>query len=207
MNRKDITDVNKIVTNGLDINGNKIIGIGEGTENSDAVNKAQLDALKSEIQSKITALSSSVNTNTVHINLCQNSPTKSEYYYFTDQLRHDNNDTVKFPAVDSYPFSADNNSEFFKIELDGHYQIIYTDFYSGDHSQFIIYDDTNGNDLLVNVIDDSASWLPIIINAVIVINTDNGFGHVKIKMYMKPLRNVELDGVGYSTFYIKYLHS
>ena len=46
MNRKDITDVNKIVTNDLDVNGqtdikgNKIIGVGNGTANSDAVNKA-----------------------------------------------------------------------------------------------------------------------------------------------------------------------
>ena len=120
MKTKDITDVNKIVTNNLDVNGqadikgNKIIGVGDGTANKDAVNKAQLDALKSEIQSKITALSSSISTNKVHINLFRNSLKMLGYYYFTDQLRHDNSTTVKFPAVDSYPYSADNNSEFSK---------------------------------------------------------------------------------------------
>ena len=47
MNKKDINDVNKIVTNGLDVNGqidvkcNKIKGVGDGTANSDAVNEAQ----------------------------------------------------------------------------------------------------------------------------------------------------------------------
>ena len=173
VNRKDITDVNKIATNDLDVNGqtnikgNKIIGVGKGTENSDAVNKSQLDALKSEIQSKITALSSSVSTNRVHINLFKDSLKMLGYYYFTDQLRHDNSTTVKFPAVDSYPYSADNNSEFLKIELDGHYQIIYTDYYSGDDGQFIIHDDTNGNDLFVNDINGSTSLAPIIINRVI----------------------------------------
>ena len=48
MGNKDITSVNKITTGSLDVNGqidvkgNKIIGVGNGTANSDAVNKAQL---------------------------------------------------------------------------------------------------------------------------------------------------------------------
>ena len=58
----------------------------------------------------------------------------------------------------------------------------------------------------MNEINGSKSWVSITINAVIVINTDNGFGHVRIKMCMKPISNVELDGVEYSSFYIKYLH-
>ena len=191
MNRKDITNVNKIVTNDLDVNGqtdikgNKIIGVGNGTANRDAVNKSQLDALKSEIQSKITALTSSVTTNKDNINLFRNSLAKLHYYYFTDQLRHNNSTTVKFPAVDSNPFSADNNSEFFKITLGGHYQIIYTDYYSGDSCQFMIHDGTNGNDLFVTDIDGSTDWRPLTINAVIPINIDNGFGHVRIKMYVE----------------------
>ena len=126
-------------------------------------------------------------------------------------LRHNNSTTFKFPAVDSNPFSADNNLEFFKLTLDGHYQIIYTDYYSGDNSQFIIHDDTNGNDLFVTDIDGSTDWVPVTINAVIPINTDNGFGHVRIKMYVEKISggsfNGELDGVNYSTFYIKYLHT
>ena len=89
MNKKDITNVNKITTGDLDVNGqtdikgNKIIGVGNGTANSDAVNKSQLDALKSEIQSKITAVTSSVTTNKDNVNLFRNSLTKSEYIEIT----------------------------------------------------------------------------------------------------------------------------
>ena len=214
MNKKDITEVNKITTGDLDVNGqadikgNKIIGVGNGTANSDAVNKSQLDALKSEIKSLVDTLASIVNTNKTDIATINKN---NGYYYFTDQLRHNNITTVKFPAVDSNPYSADNNSEFFKITLDGYYQIIYTDYYSGYSCQFIIHDDTNGNDLFVTDIDESSSWVQLIINAVIPITIDNGFGHARIKMYVEKISsssfNGELDGAGYSTFYIKYLHT
>ena len=127
MNQKDITGVNKITTadldvyNQIDMKGNKIIGVGDGTSNNDAVNKIQLDAKVSIVNNKIIKIKNDINT-------ILTSLTKLKYYYFTDQLKHNNADTVKFPAVNSHPFSADNNSEFLKIELDGHYQIIYTDF-------------------------------------------------------------------------------
>ena len=103
------------------------------------------------------------------------------------------------------------------ITLDGHYQIIYTDFYTKGKergSQFIIHDDTNGNDLFVTNLVTLSSWSPITINTVIPITTDNGFNHAKIKLHIKnrtgrKLRGDDaiLKGVGYSTFYIKYLHA
>ena len=213
MNRKDINDVNKIDVNGqiiannqIDMKGNKIIEVGVGTENTDAVNKAQLVAVKSEVESKISDITDIVNTNTLRGRIITLSLEKLTYYYFTDQLRHNNSITVKFPAVDSDPYSADNNSEFFKIKLDGHYQIIYTDFYQKS-GQFIIHDGTNGNDLFVTNLYNPSGWAPITINTVIPINTDNGFGYVRIKMYIKTTDNAIFDGAGYSTFYIKYLHS
>ena len=74
------------------------------------------------------------------------------------------------------------------ITLDGHYQIIYTDFYTkGTRSQFIIHDDTNGNDLFVTNLVNSSGLSPITINTVISITTDNGFGHAKIKLYIITL--------------------
>ena len=74
------------------------------------------------------------------------------------------------------------------ITLDGHYQIIYTDFYTkGKRSQFIIHDDTNGNDLFVTNLVTLSSWSPITINTVIPITTDNCFNHAKIKLYIKKL--------------------
>ena len=182
-NNKDITGVNKITTDNLDVNsqidmkGNKIIGVGDGTSNNDVVNKIQLDAKVSIVNNKIIQIRNDINT-------ILNSLTKLKYYYFTDQLKHNNADTVKFPAINSYLFSADNNSEFLKITLDGHYQIIYTDFFIHD-AQFIIHDDTNGNDLFVINLDGNKSWTPITINTVIPITVDNGFNYARIKMYMK----------------------
>ena len=207
MNQKDITGVNKITTTNLDVHGqidmkgNKIIGVGDGTSNNDAVNKIQLDAKVATVNNKITKIRNDINT-------ILNSLTKLKYYYFTDQLKHKHANTVKFPAINSHPFSAVNNSEFLKIELDGHYQIIYTDFVSND-AQFIIHDDINGNDLFVTNINVGRSWMPITINAVIPITVDNGFNYARIKMYLKKRGspNSYFHGTDNSTFYIKYLHT
>ena len=209
MNGKDITGVNKITTGDLDVNGqtdikgNKIIGVGNGPANSDAVNKSQLDAVVTYVKTQVATLTDRVIRD---INPVRNSLTKLQYYYFTDQVRHDNINTVKFPALNSYPYSAVNNSEYLKITLDGHYQIIYTDFYKKS-GQFIIHDDTNGNDLFVTSLDNQSDWSPITINTVIPITVDNGFNYARIKMYIKTTNNAEFDGAGYSTFYIKYLNA
>ena len=207
MNQKNITGVNKITTTNLDVQsqidmkGNKIIGVGDGTSNNDAVNKIQLDAKVATVNNKITKIRNDINT-------ILNSLTKLKYYYFTDQLKHKHANTVKFPAINSHPFSAVNNSEFLKIELDGHYQIIYTDFVSND-AQFIIHDDINGNDLFVTNLNSGRSWMPITINTVIPITVDNGFNYARIKMYLKKRGspNSYFHGTDNSTFYIKYLHT
>ena len=188
MKNKDITGVNKITTADLDVHsqidmkGNKIIGVGDGTSNNDAVNKIQLDAEVSIVNNKIIQIRNEINT-------ILTSLTKLKYYYFTDQLKHKHANTVKFPAINSHPFSAVNNSEFLKIELDGHYQIIYTDFFIHD-AQFIIHDDTNGNDLFVINLNGNRSWTPITINTVIPITVDNGFNYARIKMYLKKKNNL-----------------
>ena len=207
MNQKDITGANKITTTNLDVHsqidmkGNKIIGVGDGASNNDAVNKIQLDAKVATVNNKIIQIRNDINT-------ILNSLTKLKYYYFTDQLKHKHANTVKFPAINSHPFSAVNNSEFLKIELDGHYQIIYTDFVSND-AQFIIHDDTNGNDLFVTNLNGGRSWMPITINTVIPITVDNGFNYARIKMYLKKRGspNSYFHGTDNSTFYIKYLHT
>ena len=207
MNQKDITGVNKITTTNLDVHsqidmkGNKIIGVGDGTSNNDAVNKIQLDAKVATVNNKIIQIRNDINT-------ILNSLTKLKYYYFTDQLKHKHADTVKFPTINSHPFSAVNNSEFLKIELDGHYQIIYTDFIIHD-AQFIIHDDTNGNDLFVTNLNGGRSWMPITINTVIPITVDNGFDYARIKMHLekKGSTSAIFHGTENSTFYIKYLHT
>ena len=138
--------------------------------------------------------------------LTRNSLTKLQYYYFTDQLKHDNINTVKFPPLNIYPYSVIRNPYYLMITLDGHYQIIYTDFYKKS-GQFIIHDDTNGNDLFVTSLDNQSDWSSITINTVIPITVDNGFGYAKIKMYIKTTDKAIFDEAGYSTFYIKYLHT
>ena len=116
MNGKDITGVNKItaevlrVLTQINMKDKKIVNLGDGTANDDAINKAQLDAVETEIKSLVATLASRVNTNKADIATINKN---NGYYYFTDQLRHNNITTVKFPAVDSNPYSADNNSEFF----------------------------------------------------------------------------------------------
>ena len=133
--------------------------------------------------------------------------TSNGYYYFTDQLKHKNSNAVKFPAVsNSYPYSADNKSEFLMITLSGSYHITYIDFYQ-ESGQFIIHDHTNGNYLFVIKLDDQSGWSPITINTVIPINTNNGYNHVEIKLYIQTTNNAIIHGKGYSTFYIKYLHA
>ena len=186
-----------------------MINLGDGTANDDAVNKVQLDA----VESQVTTVNNKVTQNKTDIATINRL---DGYCYFTGQLKHNNSNKVKFPAVsNNYPYSADNNSEFLMTTLDGHYQIIYTDFYTkGKRSLFIIRDDTNGNDLFVTNLVTLSSWSPITINTVIPITTDNGFNHAKIKLYIKiasskKLRGDDaiLKGAGYSTFYIKYLHA
>ena len=82
MNKKDITDVNKITTGDLDVNGqtdikgNKIIGVGNGTSNSDAVNKSQLDELVTYVKTQDANLTDRVIRD---INLIRNSLTKLQY--------------------------------------------------------------------------------------------------------------------------------
>ena len=66
--------------------------------------------------------------------------TNNGYYYFTDQLKHDNSRTVKFPlTINSYPYSNGVQNSL-RISLDGHYQIIYTDFYQKS-GQFVTHDE------------------------------------------------------------------
>ena len=206
MNRKDIAGVNKITTDDLDVNGqtdikgNKIIGVGDGTADDDDVNKSQLNA----VETQVTTVNDKVTQNKTDIATIN---TNNGYYYFIDQLKHDNSKTVKFPAVNNYPYSADNGSEFLTITLDCHYQIIYTDFYRGG-GQFIIHDDTNGNDLFVTNLRPQSRWPSITINTIIPINTDNGFNYVRIKMYIQTtIKGAIFTGKGDSTFYIKYLHA
>ena len=155
MNGKDITNVNKIMTRDLDVNHNidmknrQIKNVGDGNENAGAVNVKQFN----EVETQVIAVNNKVTKNNTDIATIH---TNNGYYYFTNHLKHDNVKTVKFPAVNKHPYSANNDSELFRITLDGHYHVIYTDnmkvigkFTINNQIKFIIHDDTNGIDLFV----------------------------------------------------------
>ena len=132
MNGKDITGVNKITTEVLrvlsqiNMKDKKIVNLGNGAADGDIVNKSQLDELVTYVKTQDANLTDRVIRD---INLIRNSLTKLQYYYFTDQLKHDNSKTVKFPrTINSYPYSNGAQNSL-RISLDGHYQIMYTDFY------------------------------------------------------------------------------
>ena len=212
MKNKDITGVNKITTADLDVNsqidmkGNKIIGVGDGTSNNDAVNKIQLDMLDAKI-----------NINKTNI---QNINNHNWYFAYTNQLKHNNENTIKFPPINrslkhwrpsiSYPFElVPNDYTKLKIKLDGWYQINYTDNirYGG---QFQIYDNTNSVYLFVINLPYYNFFSQFTINAIFEIIIDkNLVNYVEIKlMCEKPILNKnkpELDGVNASSFFIKYL--
>ena len=210
MNQKDITGVNKITTTNLDVHGqidmkgNKIIGVGDGTSNYDAVNKIQLDAVIAQLNININTLNNLIKTNKDNITTIN---TNDGYYYFTDQLKHKNRSFVKFPPnINKYPFGLGRDQFRFRILLDGYYHIIYTDFHKSN-GQFQVHDITNGNDLFVMNLSKQSNWTPITITAIVPITVDNGFNHADIQLKFGVFDNALFNGSGYSSFYIRYLHA
>ena len=215
MNNKDITGVNKITTVNLDVNGqidvkgNKIIGVGNGTADGDAVNKALLDKAESQIVEMITNLTNKViqiETAIATINA------NYGYYYFTDQLKHDNEKIIKFPANENhYPFLTKKFvSDILELKLSGYYHIIYTDFYKGSGNFEISYTYWSGLDtpdkLFTLSLDKQSNWTPITINIIKKIEILSGTTYSQIRFHFHS-DDGSLDGAGYSTFYIKYLHA
>ena len=188
---------NGVVTFNETINmGNKkITGVADGTANNDAVNKSQLDEFE----------------------------TKNNYYFYTNDMRHNNNRIIQFKVdIDKYPFETykqiyiihqGGNQNIFNIILSrlllsGYYHIIYTDFYKGGGQFKIINDRFNDIDTIfpifslnLNLI---SSWTPFTINAIIKFELPQHRSDIKFLMFGS--NTLVFKGVGYSTFYIKYLH-
>ena len=208
MNQKDITGVNKITTKNLDVHsqidmkGNKIIGIGDGTSNNDAVNKIQLDAKFATVNNKVTQINKSLN----------DILTQLTYFLFTDQLIHKNHNTVIFPSsLNKPPFrSVRGNYDKLRISLSGKYLVSYTDSYK-NAGQFQIYDDTNSVYPFVIYLSNTQKFTEFAISAVINIQTNNGYGYSDIKLRIIKVNSKDpnplLAGANKSTFYIKYLHA
>ena len=208
MNQKDITGVNKITTKNLDVHsqidmkGNKIIGVGDGASNNDAVNKIQLDAKFATVNNKVTQINKSLN----------DILTQITYFLFTDQLIHKNHNTVIFPSsINKTPFrSVRGNYDKLRISLSGKYLVSYTDSYK-NAGQFQIYDDTNSVYPFVIYLSNTQKFTEFAISAVINIQTNNGYGYSDIKLRVVKVNSKDpnplLAGSKKSTFYIKYLHA
>ena len=119
------------------------------------------------------------------------------YYFYTNDLKHNNKKNVNFPNFYKYPFDS-NITEIINIKLSGYYHIIYTDYYKGNTSIFRIHRNTTS--IYTLTVDAKSDWTQLTIN--IVHEFESGdylqfdFNNNKSKLY----------GVGRSTFYIKYLH-
>ena len=119
------------------------------------------------------------------------------YYFYTNDLKHNNKKNVNFPNFYKYPFDS-NILEIINIKLSGYYHIIYTDYYKGYTSIFRIHRNTTS--IYTLTVDAKSDWTQLTIN--IVHEFESGdylqfdFNNNKSKLY----------GVGRSTFYIKYLH-
>ena len=166
----------------INMGNNKITGVADGTTNKDAVNKAQLDALE----------------------------TKLKYYYYTNDLKHNNSKTVKFPTINDYPFSTQSgvgNEHRFIISLDGYYHVIYNDFYKGSGTFQITHDSPSGPVLHSIRLNIKSKFTPFTINSVFKIERQ-GNNTTKLVFHITNvlISNTVLDGIGSSSFYIKYLH-
>ena len=179
----------------INMGNNKITGLADGTANNDAVNKSQLDEFE----------------------------TKNNYYFYTNDMRHNNNRIIQFKVdIDKYPFETFKhiyiiyqggkqnifNIILSRLLLSGYYHIIYTDFYKGGGQFKIINDRFNAIDTIfpifslnLNLI---SSWTPFTINAIIKFELPQHRSDINFLMFGS--NTLVFKGVGYSTFYIKYLH-
>ena len=91
--------------------------------------------------------------------------------------------------------------------VSGYYHVVYIDNckYGG---RFQIYDDTNGTTSFITGIVYNNSFSQFTINAVINVQTHDGFGHadIELKAIKTVSSNPQLEGTGDSSFFIKYLH-
>ena len=149
----------------IDMNGNKITGVADGVDDSDAINKAQFDKIQT-------------------------------YYYYTNDLKHNNQKNVNFPNFNKYSFDS-NISAIINIKLSGYYHIIYTDYYKGNNGTFRIHKNTTP--IYLSPVNAKSDWTQLTIN--IVHKFENG-DYLQFDFSNNRTR---LFGIGRSTFYIKYL--
>ena len=121
----------------INMGGNKITGVANGTANNDIITKSQLDKFF----------------------------TRYNYYYYTYELKHKNSKQVEFKNFNKYPFNTNSSTHALSIQIDGFYHILYTDYYKGVNNVFRITKNTT-NIFIINLYHES-DWTPFILNTVI----------------------------------------
>ena len=126
----------------------------------------------------------------------------NSYYYYTNDLKHNNTSEVSFKTFNKYPFSNSFLDSYIRVEFGGYYHIIYTDYYktSNDSCDFQIFNVSTNSIILTQNLITISNWTPLIINTVIRIN-------LKDDIWFRLIgNNSVLKGLRYSSFFIKYLH-
>ena len=160
----------------INMGNKKITGVADAVNGSDVITKSQIDS---------------------HI---QNALKYREYYYFTNELKHQNQNEIRFPEIlNSFPIESelDIGSKYnLKISLEGYYKITYTDYYRGTGLFEIEFNRIN---LFRTALINKDNWTPFTINCVIKCQTKG--------IYKLSYTGVSpsLLGKGYSTFFIQYI--
>ena len=180
-------------------------------------NKINFEAPVNMGNRKITGVADATDDNDV-VNKSQ-LDVLSKYYYFTNDLKHSNSNSINFSKkINKYPFLTENLSiiiyaDTFIIQLLGYYQIIYNDYYNGNGIFKInkIFEDSDGymrrEEIYSISLHSQTNYTPITINTVININSFVNINKKYSELNFKYISsNGKLLGAGYSSFYIRYLH-
>ena len=160
----------------IDMNNKKIINVADGVDDNDVVTIKQLN---------------------IHPN--------PNWYYYTNNLKHDNNQIVALNKMNKYPFFVDEHSDYMKISKSGFYEIIYNDYYQKSGT-IVLYDETNDTDLVRMGIDFKSDFSFVSFNAIFQISLNDKQDHNEISIFIETTNGGIFDGTNNGTFYIKYLH-
>ena len=160
----------------IDMNNQNIINVADGVDDNDVVTRKQL-----------------------------NKYPNPNWYYYTDNLKHDKTQVFALNQMNKYPFIVDSHSNYMKIIKSGFYQLTYHDYYIFGGT-LVIYDETNNKDLHRIGVFNTNIYKFISLNAVFQIELTDSVDHNEISIFIETTNGGKLRGKGYSSFYIKYLH-
>ena len=139
----------------IDMNNKKIINVADGVDDNDVVTIKQL-----------------------------NKHPNPNWYYYTNDLKHDSNQVFALNQMNKYPFIVDNNSNYMKILKSGFYELTYHDYYIFGGT-VVIYDETNNKDLHRIRVFNTNLYKFISLNAVFQIELTDSVDHNEISIFIE----------------------